>query len=213
MKEVLIYKGYERFWHWSQAALIIFLAVTGFEVHGSYTFFGYENAVVYHRYAALGLIVLILFTAFWHFITGEWKQYKPTPQFVKEQIEYYLLGIFKNAPHPTKKTVLSKLNPLQKLAYFGLMVVIIPLLVITGILYLFYRMPSAANMNPLNLTNLEPIAILHTIGAYLLVMFVIGHLYLITTGHTIFTNLKAMITGYEEIEEDDDHHKKEEKKV
>ena len=35
MQKVYIYKRFERFWHWTQASLIIFLALTGFEVHGA----------------------------------------------------------------------------------------------------------------------------------------------------------------------------------
>jgi len=31
---------------------------------------------------------------------------------------------------------------------------------------------------------------------------VIVHMYLITTGHTITSNLKAMVTGYEELEDE-----------
>jgi thiosulfate reductase cytochrome b subunit len=34
------------------------------------------------------------------------------------------------------------------------------------------------------------------------VAFLITHLYLITTGETATSNLKAMITGYEELEEE-----------
>ena len=37
----------------------------------------------------------------------------------------------------------------------------------------------------------------------MLVAFIIVHLYLITTGKSITSNLKAMITGYEELEKDD----------
>ncbi len=204
MKRVYIYEGFERFWHWTQAILIIFLAFTGFEVHGSYTFFGYENAVVYHRIAGWTLLGLYVFAAFWHITTGEIKQYIPTPKFMRAQIEYYLLGIFKNAPHPVKKNRLSKLNPLQKITYFSLMVVIIPLMMVTGLLYIYYRVPQASVVDPLNVSSLGPIALWHTIGAYLLVIFLIGHLYLITTGHTVLTNLKAMLTGWEDIEDEDD---------
>ena len=49
--------------------------------------------------------------------------------------------------------------------------------------------------------SLMPIAYIHTIGAYILIAFIIIHLYLITTGRTIFSNLKAMITGWEEMDE------------
>jgi Ni,Fe-hydrogenase I cytochrome b subunit len=39
-RKVYVYKAFGRFWHWTQAALIFFLAFTGFEIHGSYSFFG-----------------------------------------------------------------------------------------------------------------------------------------------------------------------------
>ena len=203
MKKVYIYHKFERFWHWMQAVLIFFLAFTGFEVHGTYSFFGYENAVVYHRIAAWAFIVLIVFAIFWHLTTGEIKQYMPTFKNLKAQINYYLFGIFKNAPHPTKKTVLSKLNPLQRLTYLGLKIAVFPMLVFSGILYMYYRYPMQDTIQSLDVANLTWIAYLHTAGALLLVAFVIVHLYLITTGETATSNLKAMITGYEELEDDE----------
>ncbi|MGQ9570914.1 MAG: cytochrome b/b6 domain-containing protein [Thermodesulfovibrionales bacterium] len=202
-KNVLIYKGFERFWHWLQAIFIIFLAFTGFEIHGFYSFLGFENAVLYHNVVAYLLIGLIIFAIFWHLTTGEYKQYIPTFKNIKAQLDYYLFGIFRNAPHPSKKTVLSKLNPLQKLTYFFLKGVMIPLTVISGLFYMFYRYPSRYGVESINIQSLKVIAVLHTIGAFLLVAFLLIHLYLITTGQTIFTNLKAMLTGYEEIEEDE----------
>ena len=98
----------------------ILLGATGFEIHGTYTFFGFENAVTYHNIAAYSFMILIVFAVFWHFTTGEWRQYIPTLEHIRAQLDYYLFGIFKNAHHPTRKTELSKLNPLQKLVYFGL---------------------------------------------------------------------------------------------
>jgi len=200
--KVYIYRAFERFWHWMQAGLVFFLAATGFEIHGSISFFGYQNAVKYHNIAAYAFIVLIVFAVFWHLTTGEWKQYLPTIKNMKAQINYYLFGIFRNAPHPTKKTVLSKLNPLQKVVYFALKVFIIPVMVISGLLYMFYRYPSGGVIEGLNINSLRVTALFHTAGAFLLAAFVIAHLYLITTGATITSNLKAMITGYEELEKE-----------
>ena len=200
--KVYIYRSFERFWHWTQAALIFFLGFTGFEIHGSISFFGYQNAVKYHNIAAYAFIVLIIFAIFWHLTTGEWRQYLPTLKNIKAQLNYYIFGIFNNSPHPTKKTVLSKLNPLQKLVYLGLKVLVIPIMVFSGLLYMFYRYPQkGGGIEALNLNSIEPIALLHTFGAFLLVAFVIAHMYLITTGSTVTSNLKAMITGYEELEE------------
>ena len=62
--KVYIYRSFERFWHWTQAALIFFLGFTGFEIHGSISFFGYQNAVKYHNIAAYAFIVLIIFAIF-----------------------------------------------------------------------------------------------------------------------------------------------------
>ncbi|KAB2908010.1 MAG: cytochrome b/b6 domain-containing protein [Ignavibacteriales bacterium] len=202
-KQVYIYKSFERFWHWTQAFLIFFLGFTGFEIHGSFTFFGYQNAVEYHNIAAYAFIILIAFAIFWHFSTGEWKQYVPTLTNIKAQINFYLIGIFRDAPHPTKKTVLSKLNPLQRLVYAGLKLLVIPVMVISGLLYMFYRYPQAGGVVGLDINSVEPIALFHTAGAFALVAFVIVHLYLITTGHKPTTNLKAMITGYEDLEEEE----------
>jgi thiosulfate reductase cytochrome b subunit len=202
MKREYVYKGFERFWHWMQAALVIFLGVTGFEIHGSITFFGYDQAVRYHNAAALSFLVLIAFAIFWHFTTGEWRQYVPTWKNLRAQIQYYMFGIFRNAPHPTRKTVLSKLNPLQRLVYAALKILVIPVMVVSGLLYMFYRYPQRYEVVSLNIAGLEVVAVLHTIGAFLLVSFFIAHLYLITTGQTVTSNLKAMVTGVEELPEE-----------
>jgi thiosulfate reductase cytochrome b subunit len=194
-----VYRGFERFWHWMQAALVLFLAVTGFEIHGSIAFFGFEHAVRYHNTAATAFLVLIAFAIFWHFTTGEWRQYLPTWTNLRPQAEYYLFGIFHDAPHPTRKTVLSKLNPLQRLVYAGLKVLVIPLMVVSGLVYMFYRYPQRHDVVALNVNGLQTVALLHTAGAFLLVSFFIAHLYLVTTGQTITSNLKAMITGYEDL--------------
>ena len=203
--KVYIYKSFERFWHWAQAALIFFLGFTGFEIHGSISFFGYLNAVKYHNIAAYSFIVLIVFAIFWHLTTGEWRQYLPTLKNIKAYVNFYLFGIFRNAPHPTHKTVLSKLNPIQRLVYLGLKILVIPIMVISGLLYMYYRYPQkGGGIEALNINSIEPIALLHTFGTFLLIAFEIAHFYLITTGTTITSNLKAMITGYEEIETEEE---------
>jgi len=212
-KQVYIYKSFERFWHWMQAILIFFLGFTGFEIHGTYTFFGFRDAVRYHNFAAYIFIGLIVFAIFWHLTTGEYKQYIPTFQNIKAQLDYYIFGIFRNAPHPTKKSVLSKLNPLQKITYFGLKILVIPVSVTSGLLYMFYRYPTKHGVEAINIQTLEFIAIFHTIAAIMLIAFIITHLYLITTGETVTSNLKAMLTGFEELEDEHKEEKNDESKL
>jgi len=196
-EKIYIFKKFERVWHWSQAALIIFLMATAFDIHGTYTVFGFENSVIYHRIAAWTLVGLWVFAIFWHLVTGEWRQYVPTSKNVVAMIKYYLSGIFKDAPHPHRQTQLQKHNPLQRLAYLFILAFVGPLIWTTGWLYLFYDSWDAWGIS--QYVTLEWVAIGHTIGAFLMLIFLIAHVYLITAGATVTSHLKAMITGWEEV--------------
>lgn len=199
MKKVYLYKKFERFWHWGQTLLVFILIFTGFDIHGTTSFIGFENAVMIHDISAWAFLVLIVFAIFWHLTTNEFRQYVPTIKNLKAQVNYYLVGIFAHAPHPTKKRTLSKLNPLQRITYFALKIILIPVMVITGFIYMYFNYPNL----PFEMANLEIIALIHTMGAYLLLTFLIIHLYLITTGHTLTSNLNAMVTGWDMVEDDE----------
>jgi thiosulfate reductase cytochrome b subunit len=201
MRRVVLYEGFERFWHWAQALLILTMMLTGFEVRGlGLHLFGFQRAVALHNILAVTLLVLIVFAIFWHVTTGEWRQYIPTRKFLREMIAFYVTGIFKGAPHPVRKHRMAKLNPLQRLAYFGFKVLISPVQVTSGALYYYYpNLQHALGWPP---ASLWVIAVVHVLGAFGLVAFLIGHVYLTTTGHTPLTNIKAMLTGWEELEDD-----------
>ncbi len=197
-ERIYIYKRYERFWHWSQALLIITMMITGFEVHGSYHLLGFEKAVALHSQAAWVLLTLWAFTIFWQFTTGEWRQYQPSLKNVLAMARYYTYGIFRGEHHPFHKTASQKHNPLQRLTYLALLAVISPLIWGSGLLYLFYG--SWAELGLDRYLSLEWVAVAHTLGAFLITAFFFIHVYLTTTGHTVFAHIKAMITGWEEVE-------------
>jgi len=197
-EKIYIFKRFERFWHWTQAALIIFMMVTGFEIHGVYNLFGFGKAVSLHTIAAWSLITLWVFAIFWHFTTGEWKQYIPTLEKVDAMLKYYLTGIFTNAPHPFRQTTLSKHNPLQRLAYLLVKLFINPLIWVSGLAYLYYNDLAATKLPVIAGVQLGSIALVHTAAAFMMLAFLIGHLYLSTTGHTPLAHIKAMITGWED---------------
>ena len=195
MRRVYLYTRYERFWHWMQALLLIGLGLTGAEIHGVYRWLGFETAYEWHTYFGWGLVVLVAFTIFWHFTTGQWKQYIPTTERVGAMIRFYTVGMFRGEPHPYKKTELSKLNPLQRLTYLGFKLLIVPVLGTTGLLMLYYnRLPEWGLQMPLG-----TLAAIHTAAAFLLLAFFILHVYMTTTGRTVFSNLKSMVFGYEEV--------------
>jgi len=200
VERVFIFKGFERFWHWSQAALIIFMAITGFEIHGVYKLFGFQRAVELHTTTAWALIGLWAFAIFWHFTTGEWKQYIPTTEKLMAVVRYYVIGIFNDAPHPFRVSQVRKHNPLQRLAYLMFKLIIAPAIWVTGLLYLYYNSWTVWGLGDL---DLGVVALIHTAAAYLIVVFLCGHVYLITTGHTVFSQIRAMITGWEVIKEEE----------
>ena len=203
MTRVYIFKRFERFWHWSQAALIIFMLLTGFEVHGTYKVFGWQQAANLHTTAAWALIVLWVFAIFWHLTTGEWKQYIPTTEKVVAVMRYYAFGIFSpGTHHPFRTTQLTKHNPLQRLAYLGVKLFINPLVWISGLLYLSYYELGAYGVGGLTGLQLGAIAVAHTLGAFLMLIFLIVHVYFATTGHTPLAHIKAMVTGWENIEDE-----------
>jgi len=195
-EHIYIFKRFERFWHWSQATLIIFLLFSGLEIHGWYSYFGFEKAVEYHTIAAWILVGLWCFAIFWHLTTGEWKQYIPSTKNVMAMANYYLFGIFRNAPHPHRQTALTKHNPLQKLAYLFILAIVGPLIWTTGWLMLFSDVWADWGLG-----GLVPawVAFGHVVGAYLMLLFLIVHVYLTTTGATPLAHIKAMITGWEKV--------------
>ena len=198
VKRIQLFKTYERFWHWWQALLMTVMAITGFEIHGTYSLLGFERAIDIHVWSAWALIVLWVFTIFWHLTTGEFRHYLPRTEGVWKQVVYYCRGIFLGDPAPFHPSERAKHNPLQRLAYLSLKVFMIPLIWLSGLLYLFYNDWATFKLVELGLT-LEIIAIIHVCAAFLILLFLIAHLYLITTGETVLQHLKAMITGYEEV--------------
>lgn len=200
MARLYLYTRFLRFWHWLQAALVLALLGTGFEVHGSYTLFGFEHATEYHRIAAWTLIGLWIFAWFWHLTTGEWKQYIPSPiDRLLAMVRYYALGIFRGDPHPFHKDRWHRHNPLQRMAYLALHVLIGPAVWISGLLYIAYPYWGTYGLSGLSLTA---VALAHTAAAFLMMAFLVVHLYLaLTTAERPFGHLKAMVRGYDEVEE------------
>ncbi len=95
MKKIYLYSKFERFWHWTQAILIMLLMLTGLEVHGVFTLFGFEKAVELHNTLGISWLILFVFIIFWLLTTGEWKQYIPTSKKLFDVAMYYASGIFK----------------------------------------------------------------------------------------------------------------------
>ena len=199
--KIFLYTRFERFWHWTQSILISLLMVTGLEVHGVFGLFGFQNAVNIHNFCAWVWLGLYIFVLFWMATTGEWRQYIPTFKKLFAVVRYYMIGIFKGEDHPVPKTARTKHNPLQRLTYLGIVTVLVPCQLVTGYLYYFYNRWPELGLS----WELGPIAVLHTAGAFAMIVFILVHVYMTTTGAKLTSHWKPMLTGWEEVESIEGH--------
>lgn len=195
-KSVMIYTRYERFWHWSQAILIFIMLVTGLGLHGWYSVIPFKLAVTLHTIGGILLVTLWAFTTFWNFTTGQWRQYLPKKGMLAV-IRFYAFGILIGAPHPYKKSLLRKQNALQSIAYVVFMLILGPAIWASGIAYLLYNLWEGFGWSE---TAFQFVAFVHTAAVYALVLFIIVHVYMTTTGKTPLHYIKTMITGYDKVE-------------
>lgn len=202
-ERVYMYHPYERFWHWLQMAAIVTLLFTGLVIHRPDLFgiFSFRGMVLIHNGIAVILAINAILSLFWHLTSGEIRQYIPRPRgFIDDAIEqakYYLQGIFRGEPHPFAKRPEKKLNPLQQITYIGLLNVLLPLQGLTGILmWGVQKVPALANF----LGGLPVLAPIHSLIAWIFAAFIVAHVYLTTTGVTPLESIRAMITGWEEVE-------------
>jgi thiosulfate reductase cytochrome b subunit len=196
LKNIYLYARFERLWHWLQTSLIVILLLTGFEINGAFELFGFGTAVEVHNFVGLTWLISFAFFIFWIFTTGEWRQYIPTTKKMLAVVRYYMYGIFRGETHPVPKRKEAKHNPLQRIVYLILAAILLPVQMATGFLYWGYNSWGEWGVSWL---SLQAVALIHTAGAFAILSFVVVHVYMITTGHTVFAHTRAMITGWEEV--------------
>ena len=207
-KRVYMYTIYERLWHWIQAIVILLLIFTGLIIHKPDMFgiFDFKYSVQVHNVLGFILFADALFSAFYHLASGEIKQYLPQPSGffhnMIEQATFYVKGIFTDEEHPFEKTPQHKLNPMQQLTYFGILNVLLPLQVVSGITIWGMQMWPWLGQNLGGLPVLAPI---HSLIAWLFASFIVLHIYLTTTGHTPLAGIQSMIDGWDEVEVHEHH--------
>ncbi|MBL8351088.1 MAG: cytochrome b/b6 domain-containing protein [Burkholderiaceae bacterium] len=202
-RRVHMYDAYRRFWHWLQATSIVALLLTGLVIHRPDIFaaISFPAMVTLHNVLAAILVANAALSLFYHLATERMQEYIPRPYgFFDDairQTRYYVSGIFKGEPHPFEKRPDDRMNPIQKLTYFGILNVLLPAQIVTGaLMWGVQRWPELAA----SLGGLPLLAPLHSLLAWLFACFIVGHVYLTTTGTTPLEAIRGMVTGYEEVE-------------
>ena len=195
-----------RIWHWSHAVAILLLMVSGMQIRFTeyISIFPFGFAVKLHR--TLGWFLLADFVLWMIYIIatrslgrylphwGELRQSGPA------QLTYYLLGIFRGDSNPFTLSPENPLNPLQKIIYGLIMGVCVPLQILTGII-LWKGTQSQRIIDVVE--TLKTTDAIHVSLFFLLTAFLIGHLYLGTTGKTPAADFRAMFTGDEPLGKDE----------
>lgn len=189
-----------RLWHWTNAALIITLAVTGASLHWAdptLPLVEFALAARIHDVAGLALLAAYGFFVVANVVSGNWWQYVPKPPGVLQrcltQVRWYCWGIFRGEPHPYPVTLQTNFNALQALIYWGVMYLLMPLLLATGVVFM---LPQLAPDRIAGFDGLLPVALLHTLLGAAMVMFMVSHIYLGTTGRTVGAMFRTMVTGW-----------------
>lgn len=187
-----------RLWHWANAGLFLTAVVTGASMHfaGHPGLIRFTSAVTLHN--ASGILLTIGWVVFviGNLVSDNGRHYRVRFRGLVDdlllQARYYTWDIFRGAPHPFPVTSRMKFNTLQQLSYLGAMYLLMPLLSLSGWAFLF---PKVLPKTLFGLGSLWLVALTHSVVAYLLVLFVIVHIYIITIGDNPWANMWAMITG------------------
>lgn len=205
MKKIYLHPLPIRIWHWINASSFLILIVTGLQIRyrDLLGLMKFQVAVDIHNIFGFILIFNFFIWLVFYIFTGKIKIYIPPLNLKKfvmgciNQARYYGYGIFMGEENPHHSSPDNKFNPMQQMAYLSIMLLLIPLQLVSGLL--LWDVKQFAGW--INLAG--GIKIVDTIHVFLFLFFtsfLFVHVYLATLGHTATAHIKAMFTGYEELE-------------
>ena len=129
-----------RIWHWMNTFLFVVLIITGIQlrVPGFSVFSQYGTATTLHGYLGALCVLSYLFWLFYCIFTGAMKHYLPHKGDLKkipQQAAFYVFFVFKDRSNPFSASEKERFNILQKISYSTVMFILVPIIIITGILY------------------------------------------------------------------------------
>jgi thiosulfate reductase cytochrome b subunit len=206
MQKIYVHPLPVRIWHWINAASVLLLIFTGLQIRyaGMFDLMSFKNAVALHNWVGFLLGANFLLWLFYYLLSDSIRMYQPELSPRKyfpamfRQIYFYSYGILRGEPNPHRVTAKQKFNPMQAMTYQIVMLLMLPLQFYTGLL-LWDVSRFADQINLIGGVRLVSTA--HVVLSIGFVGFLLTHLYLITLGHTAAAHTKAMITGFEEVED------------
>jgi len=195
-----------RIWHWVNAVGFVLLILTGLQIRYADLLSVLPFAVAVNVHNTTGFILIgnyfvwLCFYLFTDKITVYHPELKPSKYFrdTIRQMMYYGYGIFRGAPNPHHATAYHKFNALQSSMYQIIMILLVPIQFYTGmLLWDLDRFAGSVEF----FGGVRVVATVHVTLFIFFTAFIFGHVYLASLGHTPSAHFKAMITGYEDVEE------------
>lgn len=207
MNKLYIHPLPVRIWHWTNAFGFVLLILTGLQIRylDLFQLMSFRTAVVAHNWIGFVLIANFFIWLGFYLFTDKIKVYHPELSPTKyfkasfRQMEFYGYGIFKGDPNPHHPSVYRKFNALQSMLYQIIMMLLVPLQFFTGLLlWDVNRFSSVVDM----FGGVRVVDTVHVLLFIVFCGFIIVHVYLASLGHTPSAHFKAMITGFEEVEDE-----------
>ena len=207
MEKLYIHPLPVRIWHWTNAIGFVLMILTGLQIRylDLMQVVSFRTAVVAHNWIGIVLIAHFFVWLSFYLFTDKIKVYHPELSPTKyfrmswRQIQYYGYGIFRGDANPHNPNAYRKFNPLQSMMYQIIMMLLVPLQFFTGlILWDVTRFSSMIDL----FGGLRIVDTIHVLLFIVFSGFIIVHVYLGSLGHTPSAHFKAMITGYEDVEDE-----------
>ncbi len=196
-----------RIWHWTNAIGFVLLIATGVQIRylDLLQWVSFRTAVVAHNWIGFALIANFFIWLGFYLFTDKIRVYHPELSPMKyfkasfRQIYFYGYGIFRGEPNPHHPSAYRKFNPLQSMMYQIIMMLLVPVQFLTG-LFLWDVAHFSGTVEALG--GVRVVDTVHVLLFIFFSGFIIVHIYLASLGHTTSAHFKAMITGFEEIEDE-----------
>jgi thiosulfate reductase cytochrome b subunit len=192
-----------RIWHWINALGFVLLIITGLQIRYAdiVGLMSFEMAIKFHNWIGFTLMANYFIWLLFYLLTDKVSVYHPELDARKyfrdtlRQIRFYSYGIFRGEPNPHHVLPYAKFNPLQKVMYQIVMLLIVPVQFGTGLLlWDIDRFSSWVEA----LGGVRVVSTVHVLVFIFFASFILIHVYLGSLGHTASAHFKAMMTGYEE---------------
>jgi thiosulfate reductase cytochrome b subunit len=198
--KLYLYPGSIRIWHLLNAVMIIGLIITGVSIQyvGKDSFLlPFSVSITWHNIFGVLLSFNYLLYLIAGFVTGNFRFYIiRQPKFWQRlfrQARFYAYGVFTGEEHPFHVSATEKFNPLQKISYWMVMFVFMPIVIVTGWGLLY---PDLVAHVIFGVSGLHITDIIHIIAGFILSIFLVVHIYLCTVGMKWGDAIKTISTGY-----------------